>query len=177
MPVTGEKRVRARYVYVPDSEKEARHAFGTARDEILSVVAEKLPPIDAPLKKQASELTVLLDALLWCRKKLLADLLRDALRQPKDEDAIHYFIGRTSYITECADDHMLLALLDRRDAAPRALDIWLGHCPPEEGKSSRAPGARHKRPRKSARARDRGTSLSSDGPLGETGPGGRTWLE
>jgi len=140
VPVTGEKGVRARYVYVPDSEKKARHEFGMARDEILSVVTEKLPPVDAPLKKQTSELAILLDGLLWCRKKLLADLLRDALRHPKDEDAIHYFIGRTSYITECVDDHMLLALLDRRDAAPRALNIWLGRCPPEERKSSCAPG-------------------------------------
>ena len=127
VPITGEKRVQARYVLVPDSEKGAHHAFGTARDEILRLVAEKLPPIHAPPEQQASELTVLLDALLWCRKELLADLLRDALHQPKDEDAIHYFVGRTGYITECAEDHMLLALLERREAAPRALDIWLGH--------------------------------------------------
>jgi len=127
VPVTGEKRVRARYVLVPNSEKGAHHAFGTARDKILRLAAEKLPPIHASLEKQASELTVLLDSLLWCRKKLLADLLRDAIHGRTDEDAIHYFVGRTGYITECAEDHMLLALLERRDAAPRALDIWLGH--------------------------------------------------
>jgi len=133
------------YLNLPRASRASK-SFDRARSGILEVISNALPREDAPIEAQAQELADLLFILSLYRSLGLADLLTKALKakplgglkttqalgskdrdealDPRDVTAIRSFIGRTGYLDEAWDDPTLLVLLDRRPAAPRAMEIF-----------------------------------------------------
>ncbi len=123
-PTGGGRGWRGEYVYVPLQQRKANERFRRILEQIRSCITQELLPEDAPIDRQAEDLAGLLLCLFRMRGWVFASLLQRALEVKTDEDAIHWFMGHAGYLEELTDDTLLLAVLNRRPAAPRALEIF-----------------------------------------------------
>jgi len=123
-PTGGGRGWRGEYVYVPIQQRKANERFRRILEQVRSCIAQELTPEDAPIDRQAEDLAGLLLCLFRMRGWVFASLLQRALEVKTDEGAIHWFMGHAGYLEELTDDTLLLAVLNRRPAAPRALEIF-----------------------------------------------------
>jgi hypothetical protein len=123
-PTGGGRGWRGEYVYVPLQQRKANERFRRILEQIRSCITQELLPEDAPIDRQAEDLAGLLLCLFRMRGWVFASLLQRALEVKTDEGAIHWFMGHAGYLEELTDDTLLLAVLNRRPAAPRALEIF-----------------------------------------------------
>jgi len=123
-PTGGGRGWRGEYAYVPPKERRASALFYEDIEAIRGIIAKELLPEDAPIGRQAEDLAGLLLCLFRMRGWVFASLLQRALEVKTDEGAIHWFMGHAGYLEELTDDTLLLAVLNRRPAAPRALEIF-----------------------------------------------------
>lgn len=123
-PPGGGRGWRGEYAYVPPKERKASALFYEDIKAIRGVIAEDLLPEDAPIDRQAEELADLFLCLFCMRGGLFATFLQAALEAKTDKGTIDRFRGHAGYLDESADDTILLTVLRRRRAAPRALEIF-----------------------------------------------------
>jgi len=123
-PPGGGRGWRGEYAYVLPEERRASALFYEDIEAIRGIIAKDLLPEDAPIDRQAEDLAGLLLCLFRMRGWVFASLLQRALEVKTDEGAIHWFMGHAGYLEELTDDTLLLAVLNRRPAAPRALEIF-----------------------------------------------------
>jgi len=123
-PPGGGRGWRGEYAYVLPEERRASALFYEDIEAIRGIIAKDLLPEDAPINRQAEDLAGLLLCLFRMRGWVFASLLQRALEIKTDEGAIHWFMGHAGYLEELTDDTLLLAVLNRRPAAPRALEIF-----------------------------------------------------
>jgi len=123
-PPGGGRGWRGEYAYVLPEERRASALFYEDIEAIRGIIAKDLLPEDAPINRQAEDIAGLLLCLFRMRGWVFASLLQRALEIKTDEGAIHWFMGHAGYLEELTDDTLLLAVLNRRPAAPRALEIF-----------------------------------------------------
>ena len=123
-PPGGGRGWKGEYAYVPPEKRRASVLFYEDIEAIRGIIAKELLPEDAPINRQAEDLAGLLLCLFRMRGWVFASLLQRALEVKTDEGAIHWFMGHAGYLEELTDDTLLLAVLNRRPAAPRALEIF-----------------------------------------------------